>query len=86
MKRHETILTLKAPSKIAADDNCFFYFYLSKKIRLDVSCESSAKQRINMKYLALFYQKNNENIFKAVVIGALRVKWRLVKSLYFLTL
>ena len=35
---------------------------------LDVSCESSAKQRIHMKYQALFYQKkkNNEKIFKTV--------------------
>ena len=35
-------LTLKAQTKIAADDILIFYFYLSKKIRLDVSCESSA--------------------------------------------
>ena len=35
-------LTLKAPNKIAADDILMFYFYLSKKIRLDLSCESSA--------------------------------------------
>ena len=36
-------LTLKAPSKIAADNPIiFFYFYLLKKIRHDVSCESSA--------------------------------------------
>ena len=39
----DTILTLKAPSKIAADHTLnFFNFYHSKKIRLDVSCESSA--------------------------------------------
>ena len=61
------MLTLKAPSKIAADDTYYFYFYLSKKIRLDVPCESSAKQRIHMKYQALFYQKKNEKIFKTVV-------------------
>ena len=36
-------------------------------MRLDVSCESSAKQRIRTKYQALFYQKNNEKIFKTVV-------------------
>ena len=37
------MLTLKAPNKIAADDILIFYFYLSKKIRLDqFSCESSA--------------------------------------------
>ena len=38
----EGVLTLKGPNKIAADDTLFFYFYLSKEIRLAVSCESSA--------------------------------------------
>ena len=33
---------LKRQTKIAADDTLFFYFYLSKEIRLDISCESSA--------------------------------------------
>ena len=38
-------LTLKAPSKIAADDtSIIFYFYLSKKIRLDILGESSASR------------------------------------------
>ena len=31
---------IKRQTKIAADDILIFYFYLSKKIRLDVSCES----------------------------------------------
>ena len=35
------LLTLKRQTKIAADDILIFYFYLSKKIRLDFSCESS---------------------------------------------
>ena len=68
-------LTLKAPSKIAAD-NAFIFFF--KKIRLDVSCESSAKQRIHMKYQALFFQKNNKKYSRlssaAVLIGPLKVK------------
>ena len=55
----------------------FFNFYLSKKIRIDISCESSARQRIHMKYQILFSLENNEKIFKnvvsAFVIGALRV-------------
>ena len=61
------MLTLKAPSKIAADDTFFFYFYLLKTIRLDVLCESSARQRIHMKYHVLFSLKNNEEIFMNVV-------------------
>ena len=54
-------LTLKAPNK-----NCnrrhliFFYFYLSKKIRLDVSWESSAQPRIHIKYQILYSLKKKE--------------------------
>ena len=33
----------RCQTKIAADDILIFYFYLSKKIRLDFSCESSAR-------------------------------------------
>ena len=33
---------IKHQTKIAIDDILIFYFYLSKKIRLDFSCESSA--------------------------------------------
>ena len=36
------VLPLKGQTKIAADDILIFYFYLSKKIRLDFSCDSSA--------------------------------------------
>ena len=69
------MLTLKAPKKIAADDTLIFYFYLSKELRLGVSCESSARQRIHMKYQVLFSLKNSEKIFTAEVIGALRVNF-----------
>ena len=44
------VLTLKRETKIAADDILPFYFYLSKIIRLDFSCESSAKQWIRLKH------------------------------------
>ena len=60
-----TYLTLKAPNKKCS--RRFFYFYLLKKIRLDVLCESSALQRIHMKYEVLFLLKNNEDIFMNVV-------------------
>ena len=43
------------------------YFYLSKKIRLDFSCESSAKQRIHLKHQVLFSLKNNKIILMNVV-------------------
>ena len=60
-------LTLKAPNKIAADNILIFYFYLSKKIKLDFSCEPSAWQRIHLKHQVLFSLKNIEKIFMNVV-------------------
>ena len=58
---------------MAADDILIFYFYLSKKTRLDFS-----RERIHLKHQVLFSLKNNEKIFMkssaAVVTGALRVK------------
>ena len=52
-------LTLKAPITTAADDiyKYFFHCFL-EKIRLDVSSESSARQRIHMKNQALFSSKD----------------------------
>ena len=55
-------LTLEEPSKIASDTLLFFYLYLLNKIKIDVSFESSTKQRISMKYQVLFSLKNNEKI------------------------
>ena len=66
------ILTLKEPSKVGADDT----YYLSKKIRLDDSCQFPAKQRIHMKYQASL--KNNVKDSRlssaAVVIGTLTLQ------------
>ena len=58
----------------------FFFFFFSEKIRLDVSSESSARQRIHMKYQVLFSRqrihmkhqvlfslKNNVKVFMNVV-------------------
>ena len=43
-------LTLKVSIATAADDNHKYFFHcFSEKIRLDVSGESSARQRIHMK-------------------------------------
>ena len=47
-------------------------------IRLDISCESSARQRIHMKLQALFSLKNKSKKLKCRLLqflcGALRVK------------
>ena len=60
-------LTLKAPITIAADNvhksNSFSLF--SEKIRLDISCESSARQRIHMKHQALFSKKKKIKVSSA---------------------
>ena len=55
------------PNKIAADDILIFHFYLSKKTKLDFSCESSAYQRSHLKHQVLFSLKNNEKVFMNVV-------------------
>ena len=48
-------LTLKAAITTAADNILkYFFHHFSEKIRLDVSSESSARQRIHMKHQALF--------------------------------
>ena len=52
-----TLSALKAPNKIAADDTKFFFTFFSRKIRLDVSCESTAEQWIHLKYQVLFFLK-----------------------------
>ena len=74
-------LTLPESSKIVAEDT-FFYFSLSTKIRLNVSCESSAAVvigglRVNITYIymAMFIAKNmttfiyrngNDNFIKQI--------------------
>ena len=52
------ILILRVPIRTAADDiHKYFFHCFLKKIRLDVSSESSARQRIHMKNQAFFLQK-----------------------------
>ena len=43
-----------------------FYFYLLKKIMLEILRKSSAYQRIYMKYQVLFSLKNNEKKKKSI--------------------
>ena len=72
-------LTLKAPITTAADDiHKYFFHSFSEKLRLDVSSESSAGQRIHMKNQALFSSKDKSKKLKCRLLqflfGALRVK------------
>ena len=65
-------LTLKAPITTAADDIhkyffiVFFFFLFLEKIRLDILCESSARQRIHMKHQTLFFLKIKVKIISVV--------------------
>ena len=72
-------LTLEAPITTAADGiHKYFFHCFAGKIRLDVSGESSAKQRIHMKNHALFSWKDKSKILKCRLLqfffGTLRVK------------
>ena len=67
LKVYPFTLTLETPSKNCSRRHFIFYFYLSKEIRLDVSLESSARQRIHKKFQVLFSLKNNENVSINVV-------------------
>ena len=64
----------------AADDirNFFFFHCFAEKIRLDVSSESSARQRIHMKNQTLFSSKDKSKKLKCRLLQflfcALRVK------------
>ena len=72
-------LTLKAPITTAADDihKYFFIVFFSEKIGLDVSSESSARQRIHKKNQALFSSKDKSKKLKCrlrqFLFGAFRV-------------
>ena len=85
-------LTLKAPIKTAADDSLeFFKKFFSEKIRLDILCESSARQKIHMKHQALFSwngkckkrKKNMKGSSAAILPGSSRVKTTLCHSQHF---
>ena len=74
----QRLLTLKAPITTAADDTfkyTFFYIFFYYKRSLDISCELSAKQRINMKFqgLRIFFFLLECHLLQ-ILLGALRVK------------
>ena len=70
-------LPLKAPITTAADNIHKYFLLFSEKIRLDVSSESSARQRIHMKNQVLFSSKDKSKKLKCRLLqflfGALRV-------------
>ena len=78
-KRHShSLLNPQSAYTTAADDTHKYFFHcFSEKIRLDVSSESSARQRIHMKNQALFSLKHKSEKIKCRLLqflfGALRV-------------
>ena len=85
------ILTLKAPITTAADNNKYIFIGFSEKIRIDVSSESSARQRIQIKNQAFFSSKDKSNKLKCCLpqflFGTLRVNvcesgWRISWCLF----
>ena len=76
--RKRDFFTLKVPITTAADDiHKYFFHCFSLKIRFDVSSESSARQRIQMKNQALFSSKDKSKKLKCLLqflYGGLRVK------------
>ena len=77
-----------APISTAADGGLeYFVMFFSENIRLDVSCESSAKQRIHMKHQALFSLKdrsekfNNKSVVCCNFAWLLRVKYHILTKL-----
>ena len=77
-------LTFKAPITTAADSILVFHCF-SEKIRHDISCESSARQRIHMKHHSFFSSKDKKNMARqnimmsaAILLGILRVKFKLM--------
>ena len=82
-KKNGKSLIPKGPIKTAADDiHKYFFIFFSEKIRLDVSSESSARQRIHMKSQALFSWKDKSKILKCQLMqflfGALKVNLQTV--------
>ena len=68
------MLTLKGPIRTAADNiHKYFLHCFSEKIILDISCESSARQRIHMKHQALFSSKYKSK--KVEVLSATIFVW-----------
>ena len=77
-------LTLKASITTAADDILNIFSLFSDKIRLDVSSESSARQRIHSKHQALFSSGDKSKKLKCRLLqflfSPLRVKMSTILS------
>ena len=84
LKERVSFLTIQAPITTAADDNHkkYFNFFFSEKIRLDVSSESSARQRIHMKHQALFSSNDKSKKLKCRLLqflfGSVRFKSEII--------
>ena len=78
-----SLILLKLPIPTTADDILkYFVFVFSGEIRLDISCESSARQTIHMKFQVLFSHIINTKKYRissgTILLGALRVNCKIV--------
>ena len=75
----QRVVKVNATITSAADDILtsffFFFFHFSKKIRLDITCDSSAWQMIHMKCQDLFSLKKNKCRLLQILLGALKLRW-----------
>ena len=60
-------LLFKLTHECSRLQSLIYFHCFSEKIRLDISCESSARQRIHMKHQALFSSKDKSKQNKNVV-------------------
>ena len=72
------VLTVKRQSQLQKTIFYYFFFIFQKK-QVNISCESSAKQKIHMKCQDLFslkkkQQQNSECHLLLILLGALRIK------------
>ena len=68
------LLTLKAPSKLTADDILNFLFYFLEKVRLVISYEGDDSHEMSRLVFSEKKKKKKKMLSIAVVIGALKGK------------
>ena len=65
-------LSLKAPITTAADDiHKYLFIFVFQRKQDDISCESSARQRIHLKHQALFSSEDKSKKLKCRLLQCL---------------
>ena len=70
---HENTLSLNVPITTVADDSLkYFFIIFQRKIRLDISCELSAKQTVHMTCQVLVWLKKTTK--KRIILSYATIK------------